>query len=311
MSYGRSFRTGLAKELITQDKEYFRLFTRLNADQTIGIQKSLKDQQVRINGEDVKRISDLAAQLPVIALHPDSHQLISAGPEYRRQFLDWGVFHVEHSFIYAWKDFRKALSQRNAALRSHQPDKYCALWNQPLIENTQIIEELRLRYLDSLTIMAKKHAEQLFPGSKVSLEYKRGWSDVMDYQQYLEAHLDKDKEKGYTQGGPHRADIRIRLDNQSTQTSISRGQQKKLVALLKLSQLALFVESSDKTCILLYDDLPAELDTENRSILLQLLSTMRVQLFISAIEANQVDVSAWSKGALFHVEHGIITQQNI
>ena len=311
LSYGRSFRNSQTRDLIMYDQDYFRLISKIktpSAESIIGIQKSTKQQTIRIDQQDIHKISDLAALFPVIALHPDSHQLISAGPELRRQYIDWGVFHVEHAFIQTWKRYRKALSQRNAALRHHQPDNMCVIWDQALVESANQIEQARFQYLEQLNILLKKNAEFLFPGNKVSLEYKRGWSDEHDYQDFLLSSLARDKEKGYTQAGPHRADIKIRLDNKSAQTSISRGQQKKLVALLKLAQLELFIQTTQRTCVLLYDDLPAELDQSNRNILMELLSGMNVQLFVSSIEAEQLDISSWNSAKMFHVEQGAVKE---
>ena len=308
LSYGRSFRSSQARDLIAYNEDYFRLVARLESQHSIGIQKSTREQLIRINQQTVTRIADLSALLPVIALHPDSHYLISAGPEHRRQYLDWGVFHVEHSFLQVWKDFRKALSQRNAALRQGQPDKICQLWNTPLVENALRIEQSRLNYLEALQAIVDRNTGFLFPNNTVSLEYRRGWPEAEDYLDHLQAHLQRDRDKGYTQSGPHRADIKIRLDDKPAQSSASRGQQKILVALLKLSQLELFMQTSEKTCVLLYDDLPAELDAHNRAIVMQLLAGMKVQLFISAIEADQVDTTHFTQARLFHVEHGRISQ---
>ncbi len=307
LSYGRSFRSSQTRDLIQYGQPFFRLVSRLESGSVLGIEKSLKEQTIRLNQQSLQRMSQLAELLPVIALHPDSHQLISAGPEYRRQFLDWGVFHVEHSFIRIWKDYRKALAQRNAALRHQEPDRICQLWDQPLVQNALLIDQFRIAYLDHLNQVLKEYAAVLFPDHVISLDYRRGWSDAEDYSAHLQQTLGRDKEKGYTQGGPHRADIRIKLDDKPAQTAASRGQQKKLVALFKLAQLALFNQASSKTCILLYDDLPAELDADNRALLMQLLSQMKVQLFITAIEADQLDLSAFPQPAMFHVEQGQIT----
>jgi DNA replication and repair protein RecF len=314
LSYGRSFRSSHTKDLIMFDQEYFRLVTNVEnngKESLLGIQKSSQQQTIRINKQNISKITELSTLLPVIALHPDSHQLISAGPENRRQYMDWGVFHVEHYFYQVWKDFRKALSQRNAALRNKQSDKLCCLWNPLLIENAEIIEKMRCQYLDNLNIFLALNAEKLFPENIITLEYKRGWSDDINYQAYLETSLTKDKDKGFTQSGPHRADIKIKLDGKSAQTSISRGQQKKLVALLKLAQLEFFIQSSNKTCVLIYDDLPAELDKENRKILMDMLSKMNVQLFVSAIEASQLDIESWSSVKMFHVEHGAVLEKSL
>ena len=313
LSYGRSFRQGQYRDLIMADQDYFRLISKVNHKQTqssIGIQRSSKEQLIRINQQTISRLSELSFLLPVIALHPDSHQLITAGPENRRHFMDWGLFHVEQSFFQVWKNYRKALSQRNAALRSHQDDSFCSLWNQALVENAEKIDQFRSNYLEKLNERLVIFAQQIFPQSIISLEYKKGWAEDVSYQSHLEKSLFKDREKGFTQSGPHRSDIKIKLDNKSAQTAISRGQQKKLVALLRLAQMDLFSEHTDRRCVLIYDDLPAELDADNRRILMQILSGMQVQLFVTAIESEQLDYSHYDSAKMFHVEHGAVSQIN-
>lgn len=305
LSFARSFRSAQTRDLIHYQQPFFRLVGKLEQPPAIlGIQKSLQEQIIRINQKTVNRSADLAALFPVVAIHPDSHQLISAGPEYRRQYLDWGVFHVEHQYLQVWKDFRTALAQRNAALRNNQPDKLCCLWDQALTEAAQQMERMRTSYLQYLVSSLEILQPILFSGSRISLDYRPGWQGEGNYRDYLLQSLQKDKEKGFTQGGPHRADIRIRLDTKPVQSAISRGQQKKLVAMLKLAQMDVFSRHSDKTCILLYDDLPAELDSENRNKLLRLLAELPVQVFVSAIEAEQLDLSGWDDLKMFHVEHG-------
>lgn len=82
------------------------------------------------------------------------------------------------------------------------------------------------------------------------------------------------------------------------------------MALLRLAQLDLFAQHTGRRCILLYDDLPAELDEDNRRILMNILSGMKVQLFITSIEQNQLDISGYSSAKVFHVEHGVVSTLN-
>ncbi len=305
MSYGRSFRNSQAKHLIGLNTDFFRIVSVLDDESTrIGIQRSRSEQSIRVNHENIFRISELSSLLPVLALHPDSHQLISAGPDQRRQYLDWGVFHVEHQFLTAWRQYKKALSQRNAALRQCQDNKLCSLWDRELIEHATIIESLRIRYLDQIKLTASKLAQTLFPAFDIALTYKRGLPEELNYAEYLQSNLQKDKEKGFTQSGPHRADIKITVNGLSAQTSISRGQQKKLVCLLKIAQLSLFSESSKRKCVLLFDDLPAELDESNQHKIMSILSDLNIQCFITAIKAEQINCEHWSEHKVFHVEHG-------
>jgi DNA replication and repair protein RecF len=122
----------------------------------------------------------------------------------------------------------------------------------------------------------------------------------------LEATFERDRKRGITHAGPHRADLHIQVDGKSAQTGISRGQQKVLVALLKLAQVQQFTRSANRHCILLYDDLAAELDQTYRAHILAVLSSMPIQLFLTAIEPELIDLTEWSNVKMFHVEQGIL-----
>lgn len=309
LSYGRSFRSAKFKHLISHQQNFFRLVCDLDDDTTrIGLQRDLKDQTIRVNNQSIFRISELSSLLPVLVLHPDSHQLISSGPENRRQYMDWGVFHVEPQFINSWKKYKKALSQRNAALRLQQSDKLCSLWDTELIQYAHKIQNFRLQYLKSINQIVDQLSLVLFPDHQILLSYKQGWPADIKYPDYLDQSLVKDREKGFTQSGPHRADIKITVDGLSAQSSISRGQQKKLVCLLKIAQLILFSKKSERRCILLFDDLPAELDQDNQNKIMSILSSLDIQLFITAIDAQQIDYKNWKNHKVFHVEHGLVRE---
>ena len=309
LSYGRSFRHSKTKDLISYDHDFFRLITDLySIDTRIGIERNLKDQTIRVNRKSIFKISELSTLLPVLVLHPDSHQLISAGPDNRRQFMDWGVFHVEHDFINSWKNYKKALSQRNASLRMRQSNKLCALWDNELVEHALNIEKYRNQYLNQLVDNVNLLSGELFPKHSIKIDHKRGWPDDISFKDNLTNNLEKDREKGFTQSGPHRADLKITVNGKSAQTSISRGQQKKLVSLLKIAQLTLFSKTSDQQCILLFDDLPAELDHENQFKIMNILSNLNIQLFITSIENELIEYKTWESYKVFHVEHGVVTE---
>jgi len=312
MSYGRSFRSSQIKHLISHENDFFRIITELDDSITrLGIERNSNEQTIRVNQQTISRLSELSTLVPVIALHPDSHQLISSGPEHRRQFLDWGVFHVEHQFLLAWKNYKKSLSQRNAALRMQQRDSLCSLWNAELVEHAETIQKLRLNYLGKITEIVSSLSSTLFPDHIIELSYKRGWPADITYPDYLRQNIQKDRDKGYTQSGPHRADLKITVDGQSAQSSISRGQQKKLVSLLKIAQLSLFSQQSERRCILLYDDLPAELDETNQNKIMSILSKLDIQLFVTGIEAGQINCEFWPHHKVFHVEHGVLEELSI
>lgn len=308
LSHVRSFRTPIVTDLILRQSPYLQLVADIETAESntipLGIRRSRNKSEIRINKQPLKRVSDIAAQFPVLAIHPDSYKLITGSPTQRRQYLDWGVFHVEHGFFQSWQRFKKALLQRNAALKARQSYDQCQLWNGEIHKTAHYIDQLRYQYFHKLEPYFLDLTKQFFESDVVDIDYKRGWPADIDLRSLLESNLQKDRLKGYTYYGPHRAEITIKINGQSAQTCISRGQQKTLVALLRLAQAKQFTESLFKPCVLLYDDLAAELDKHHRQLILSELSNMNVQLFLTAIEDNQIDLSAWQVKKKFHVEHG-------
>lgn len=314
LSHIRSFRSQYVTDLILRQTPYLQLVANIQSSDSniipIGIRRSRNKSQIRVNKEPIKRVSDIAAQFPVLAIHPDSYKLITGSPSHRRQYLDWGVFHVEHGFFNAWQRFKKALLQRNAALKSKQKYEVCQLWNKEINSSGHYIDQLRNQYFNNLMPYLEKLTSQFFINDVVEIEYKRGWAKDKTLIELLEENIQRERLKGFTSFGPHRAEITIKVNGQSAQTCISRGQQKTLVALMRLAQAMQFTESTNQSCVLLYDDLAAELDLSHRQLILTVLSSMNIQLFLTAIEKQQIDLSAWSVKKMFHVEHGELITGN-
>jgi len=124
LSAGRSFRTSKPEPLIQREAERFHLHAVLSPGAqspgpvSVGV---MRDRQggfeARIQGRDIHNTAELARILPVLLINAESFELLDGGPRNRRQFLDWGVFHVEQGFHAAWLEAQRALSQRNALLR--------------------------------------------------------------------------------------------------------------------------------------------------------------------------------------------------
>ncbi len=308
LSHLRSFRSHQLSDLIRRDTQYLQIFAQTLSKENLmipmGIRRSRNKTTIRFNHRSVNRVSDIAAKFPVLSIHPDSYKLITGSPVQRRQYMDWGVFHVEQDFFQSWRLFRQSLAQRNAALKSREGKVYCQLWDKIIVEHANYIDQFRQTYIDALQHYLLSLAKLFFHRDELSIEYKRGWSTDITLEELLIKEFEKDKLKGYTCYGPHRAEIIIKVNGQSAQNGISRGQQKTLVALMRLAQAQHFTDTRQQLCILLYDDLAAELDGHHREMILSVLSKMHVQLFLTTIEADQIDLSSWSSKKMFHVEHG-------
>lgn len=252
-------------------------------------------------------MSELSSLLPVQIINPDVHKLLEQGPKYRRQFIDWGVFHVEHNFLQAWQLYYRVLKQRNAALRKKLDKKAITLWDEQLIQYAKTITLSRENYLLGFMPIFSKYVEKLM-GLSVEINYQRGWKPEMSFTESLHHSFDKDSYKGFTSLGPHRADLEISNNGILVQNCFSRGQQKLLVCAMRLAQVSYLKEETNNQSILLVDDLAAELDIKHRQNLIELLVDTKAQLFVTATEQNSFILPPEIEAKMFHVEHGILKE---
>src|ERR1700733_8864820 len=236
---GRSFRTRRLDHLIRTGAECMIIFGEAEVSDrrvAFGVEGSKEGLRARLGGERVASLAELAAALPVQIIDPEIHRLIEEGPGRRRRLLDWGVFHVEHSFVEKWQQYQQVLKQRNAALKARQPTAAISAWDFDLVRLGVSIHEARALYVEQLAPVAIDIAQRLL-GLELSMSYRSGWSRELSLGEALKASRIHDQDAGVTQVGPPRAEVAFRLDGAPVKDRISRGQQKLLASSLLMAQL--------------------------------------------------------------------------
>ncbi|GLR64852.1 DNA replication/repair protein RecF [Marinospirillum insulare] len=316
LSMVRSFRSKKIKSLIQHATEQFTVFGSIAAESgnsySLGVQRHQQsaDTEILFRGQKPAGVAEVTAALPVQLINPDAFRLLEGSPKDRRQFLDWGVFHVEHSFIDCWKRFQRALKQRNSLLRHGRIDQLeMSLWEKELSENGEKITALREEYLTSLKPLFAELLDKFLGLDNLTLSFQRGWDKNVDLVESLFLSRTKDREQGFTQAGPQRADVRVAVNGYTAMDILSRGQQKLVVSALKLAQGALLSQARGKQCVYLIDDLPAELDKQHRKVFCEVLEKQSGQVFITGVDAEALaegwlnpDSISW-----FHVEQGQVS----
>jgi DNA replication and repair protein RecF len=304
---GRSFRTRRLDPLIRSGASGMMVVGEAELPErhvTLGVEGTAEGLRARVGGERVASLAELAWVLPVQIIDPEIHRLIEEGPNRRRRFIDWGVFHVEHSFVEHWQRYQQTLRQRNAALKTRQARAMVAAWDAELVRYGELITEARRRYVAQLAPVAATVARHLLDLELV-LTYRAGWSVDLDLRSALEGSFARDQELGATQPGPHRADLGIRLEGSAVRDRVSRGQQKLLAAVLLLSQIKLFPEDSRARPTLLLDDPAAELDGAHLTALLDEVRAQPLQLIVTTLQAGPLELGVFGNpGRRFEVEEG-------
>lgn len=280
----------------------------------VGIERHRRNRpMVRLNGNPVASLGELAGILPLQVINADSFKLLEGPPVFRRELLDWGVFHVEHrNFFSVWQRYRRALQQRNSLLRRGKiAQQEIEVWNKELVNGGELLHRYRETQYQKLAGLlgdvyrSIADADDDDAGRDITFDYYPGWDVSKPLAQELSAGQERDLRLGYTRLGPHRADIRIKVGGVPAAEILSRGQIKTLVCAARIAQAKLLQQYGINS-VFLIDDLPAELDSARRRAICQAVTGMGLQLFVTSIKADDLD-DCWhgiSDIRRFHVEHG-------
>lgn len=315
LALGRSFRTNQLNHAIQHDADYATVTGIVHPEGaqhelTLQMQKQRsKKTAFKIGQQPAASIAELATHLPVQMLNFDSYQLLGSAPELRRRFIDWMVFHVEPSFFKIWQDYHKILKQRNAVLKGYGGRDQLGYWTEKLAELGENLHDFREKTLNE---WEKTSIETLnkSPGiENLGFEYDCGWDSSESFKEQLNQRFQQDLELGYTSIGPHRADLKITVNNNLARHVLSTGQQKTFVSLLQLTQCSWVSRETSKKPIVLVDDLPSELDISARGKLGEYLLGMDMQVFLTGVEETSFSAVLQEKThKMFHVKHGSLQE---
>lgn len=315
LSFARSFRSSRLNNLINHSAvnlSVFGIFANqdgLTTRLALAKEKTSSNLVFSFNGKKPSSLAEISNFLPLQLINPDVFLLLDGAPQERRNFLDWGVFHLDSSFIEYWRRYAKALKQRNALLRFKKSSNLeLQSWEQELSFSGARITVSRQAYLEQLQPFFTEYLALLLPEIKIEIKFSQGWDKSLSLDEYFLANRPKDLEQGFTQGGAQRADLRIYAEGFLAKEVLSRGQQKLVVSALKLAQAKLLQETTSKSCIFLIDDLAAELDAQHREVFCSLLEDLGNQCFITSVDADLVHCFKNKEElSVFHVEHNQVT----
>ncbi len=304
LSRGRSFRTRRRESLIAQGADGFLLAGQTSTSSgavPLGVRATRGETEWHAAGALANGIADLAEQFPAQVIDPEVHKLLEEGPGRRRRFLDWGVFHVEPTFLSIWRRYHLALRQRNAALKQDAGDDDLAAWEQELGNSGEALASQRDAYLTRLAEPLAAIGDALL-GQAITLTHHRGWNADEPLLMALSSDRRRDRRYKATQAGPHRGDVVVQVAGRPAKDHVSRGQQKLVAAGLMLAQLELQEQEKPGRSALLLDDPAAELDGENLMRLMKLVRKVPAQLWVTSLKPEIADLVRDAR--MFHVEQG-------
>ena len=309
LSKGRSFRSGQISSLIGPERKSFQVVSKIESQSgethQLGMERDAEGWTARHNGEDVSQLSELTQLLPHVLLEPNSHTLVSGPPDTRRKYLDWGVFHVKHTYLTLWRRYNRVLRQRNAALRQ---------------SNKMVVESLDVQFIqlgEQIHVDRENHAESLNSYLKeqfslfcetlegITLSYRKGWAGD-SLEEAIQMSAIRDIERGSTGPGPHKADLILTLNGTPAKERLSRGEQKALTAAMIIAQ-AQMISATGETPILMLDDISSELDEVHLGKVLRAGEALGAQILLTGTVLAPAIKHCESSNKVFHVKQGSVT----
>lgn len=316
LSKGRSFRTSHINEVISDNKDSVLISAAIvdsenNETSQIGIEKSRSKTKIRINKQDVYTQAELSSHLPITVIHPNSVDLITGSPAIRRSYLDWIAFYIFPDFLIKWKKYQHILRQRNICLKSPKHAYALDKWTEELVLLQPDLIKYRTEVVNLLQPIVNEITKYLLKDLDIKIKLKTGFPkdlalDKDSLTNYYKEKREYELKVKRTTAGSHRADFDILIDSTPAVESASRGQLKLLAICLLLAQNNSISKTSSGKGVLLIDDLAAELDSENKELLLKYLSTLNKQLIITS--TGNISIDNFDP-KVFHVKHGSFTSE--
>jgi len=316
----RSFRSVGDQDLIADDVESAVIRTGISEedrDRLVEIEiRRTGPRRALVDGKAVRRTSDMLDVARVITFLPDDLDLVKRGPVYRRDLLDDLAVQLWPASALDQSEYERALRQRNAFLKAgERDDMTLSVWDTRLAQAGGRVLARRARALETLAPLLDSAYREISDTSQtVRLTYRPTWGGTTldnrsageyteDIITALQSSRRIDRDRRLTTVGPHRDEPGFEIDEADARTHGSQGEQRSVSLAIRLASHRAVSETTNRSPILLLDDVFSELDP-GRSEALAASLPVATQTMISSARADDVPVL----GAMWKVEGGGIRE---
>ena len=270
-----------------------------------------RSNRARVNKSPLPRARDLLGLVRTVLFSPEDLALVKGDPSQRRRFLDDLLVLRAPRFSGVRADYDRVLKQRNSLLktvglarrqgsaRAESALASLGVWDSHLARSGAELLAARLTLVDELRPYVAAAYEAVAQGAsrsdatmsyKPSLGLPTGPEDSAYEREVLAAALlaeverrrDEEIDRGVSLVGPHRDDLTLMLGPLPVKGYASHGESWSMALALRLASYDLLRAGGDDP-ILILDDVFAELDTDRRERLAELVAGAEQVLVTAAV----------------------------
>ncbi|MDD3241224.1 MAG: DNA replication/repair protein RecF [Bacilli bacterium] len=317
----KSHRLGVENNLIKNGSDFFKINGSIRVNDFIkklevGLVNGKKI--VKINNNEIKKISDYISNLNIINFSPEDLDIIKGSPGIRRDLLNIEISQIYPGYIDKLNRFNKLLKIRNEYLKNmygknNRNMNYFEIINDKYIDLAIEIFEYRNDYIKKINLIISDIYENLTGMKKIEIEYINNFIDnkkdkVENFKNLLKKNIEREISQGMTLYGPHRDDLIFKLNNSDLKFFGSQGQQRLAIISFKLSEIKIFKELTGTQPILLLDDIFSELDISKRNKLIKYIIG-KTQTIITTTDLKNINKTLVKNSKIFEVKNGVITER--
>ncbi len=274
--------------------------------------RQYKTKGIAINGQKIKKASELIGLLNVVFFSPEDLAIIKNGPSERRRFIDMELCQLDKTYLYNLNQYNKILNNRNKLLRdimfSPSLKDTLDIWDEQLVYyGTQIIQR-RADFIEMLNdIIYDIHRKLSGEREELSVSYEADTKAEL-LEAKVAANRERDLKFCQTSSGPHKDDCCFKIADCDIRKFGSQGQQRTAALSLKLAEIELVKRVTKDTPVLLLDDVLSELDSNRQNHLLDSIGD--IQTIITCTGLNEFINNRFEVNKIFKVTAGTVTSEN-
>jgi DNA replication and repair protein RecF len=295
-----------------------------------------RSNRARVNKSPLPRAREMLGMVRTVLFSPEDLSLVKGDPSDRRRFLDDLLVLRAPRYAGVRSDYERVLRQRNsllktagaarrsssrsAASRAESALSTLGVWDSHLATTGAELLAARIALVEELKPYVGKAYEAVARGARSSdatMAYKPSFElpdiephspdrDVLagSIRTEVEQRRDDELDRGVSLVGPHRDELQLSIGPLPVKGYASHGESWSYALALRLASYDLLRAAGDDP-ILILDDVFAELDTERRERLAEMVVGAE-QVLVTAAVAE--DIPAALSGVRVRIADGEVTR---
>jgi len=305
----KSFREARTRRWIRHGEQGTRIAGRV--DTPMGVRQmswrwSEGVRRLEMDGAVVQELQSWFEVIRAIVFCPEDGAIVRGEPERRRRFMDRAAFTAHPGHLSSVMEYRRVLGHKRALLQQHIVDhEQLDAFDAALACHGAAVIEGRSTVIGDLRDVFGSMHDAIAGKGEVTMKVNvTGMNDVEGMTRteieellgnVIREKRSQELDRRQALVGPHRDDLQLSIDGHLARNFASQGQARSIVLGLKLSELHVAEQRGDVPLFLL-DDLTSELDAGRRERLVDVLRTLKGQVWVTTTDPAYL-------GDLNQVEH--------